>query len=100
MLDGAILYDLGSYPMAVTGSGLVRGELHWLCTESYAATLARLDAYEGNEYIRHAQPVHLRGDHRAVTAWVYLGVSTPPPSFPLVAGGDWRAWRESHGRRP
>lgn len=65
-LEGACLYDLGPFPMAIAAAGRVGGELHAVAPGG----LARLDAFEGcpRLYERHWLPL---SDGRR--AWVYLG---------------------------
>ena len=50
-------HDLGPFPAAVAGAGDVHGEVHGLDREHFAAVVARLDAYEGDEYRRVICPV-------------------------------------------
>ena len=48
MLDGACLYDLGYFPMALDATqGEVRGMVVWVRPSSYAAALSLLDQLEG-----------------------------------------------------
>ena len=81
-LPGALLHDLGPFPMAIAGDGRVMGEL-------YAVTkpcLERLDRLEG--YPR------LYGRHRMAlmdgrTAWVYLGRPRQVRHVPPISSGLW-----------
>ncbi len=86
-LPGVRLHDLGSYPMAVEGAGEVHGEVHWLRPDLLAATLERLDEYEGREYRRLLLPIDL-GD-RQVEAWAYLGSQSVAARFPVIPTGRW-----------
>jgi len=99
-LPGAVLHDLGRYPMAALAEGdaseapVVHGELHWLAPESHAYTLALLDAYEGDGYTRARLPVILAETGERVEAWVYLGKPEIAARFSVVPGGDWRVYVE------
>ena len=99
-LPGAVLHTLGRYPMAAlakeadprSGTSVVHGELHWLNPSGYAETLARLDAYEGAGYTRARLPVILAETGEKVEAWVYLGKPDIAARYPVIEGGDWRAY--------
>lgn len=92
-LTEADLHVVSWYPLAVPGTGTVHGEVHWLDHQTYAAVLARLDEYEGDEYVRLVRPVQLPTGER-VEAWVYLGDPASAQTLPRLEHGDWRA----HGR--
>ncbi len=108
-LPNALLYSTGRYPIAVdctrttsTDGPTIWGELHWLQTERYGPLLAKLDAYEGDEYRRVVRSVALvdtpmanAGDGQLVDAWVYLGDAAYAAQYPLIASGDWRK-RDAH----
>ncbi len=95
-----VLHDLGAYPGLVPGDAAgarVVGELWALRPELAAATLARLDAYEGcapddplpHQYRRVRLPVRL-DDGRSAVAWSYA-LAVLPRRPVLVPGGDWVA---------
>ncbi len=102
-LPGAVLHDLGRYPMAALSEAgdqaaqVVHGELHWLASEGYERTLALLDAYEGDGYTRAIIPVILAETGARVEAWVYLGKPEIAARFPVIPGGDWRVYVERSG---
>lgn len=81
-LEGACLYDLGPFPMAIAGEGRVCGELYAVPM----AVLPLLDAYEGcpRLYQRHWLAL---ADGRQ--AWVYLGQARQVRYVPLLAEGTW-----------
>ncbi len=87
-LPGAVLHDLGAYPAAVAGMGDVYGEVHWLDGAAFGAVIARLDAYEGEEYRRVRRPVWLDGG-APVEAWVYLADSAAMAVYPVITDGRW-----------
>lgn len=86
-LPGAVLHDLGPFPMAVPGEGRVRGEVYGLI----AGALARLDGLEGYPRLYDRQRLPL-SDGRL--AWVYLGRPRQVRHAPRLPDGVWR------GRRP
>lgn len=90
-LTDADLHVVSWYPLAVPGTGMVHGEVHRLDHQAYAAVLARLDEYEGDEYVRLVRPVQLPTGEQ-VDAWVYLGDPTPAQALPRLEHGDWRAY--------
>jgi len=83
MLAGVVLHDLGPFPMAVPGDGLVRGEVY----EVDGAGLARLDQLEGYPRLYERRQMTL-ADGRMV--WVYLGRPHQVRNVPLIANGLWR----------
>ena len=99
VLLGADLYDLGAYPMALPGAGIVVGELLTVHDEVYAYALHGLDRYEGYDAARD-DGLYLRqrvtvtpSEGRPVTAWTYLGKPETVAGRPIIAGGDWLAAR-------
>ena len=93
-LPGALLHDLGAYPAAVPGEGDVYGELHWLAAGTFDAVMARLDAYEGDEYGRVIRPVWL-DDGAPLDAWVYLADPATVAAFAIIADGRWPGVRRA-----
>ncbi|MBM5816233.1 MAG: gamma-glutamylcyclotransferase [Cyanobacteria bacterium K_Offshore_surface_m2_239] len=83
-LEGACLYDLGPFPMAIAAEGRVAGELYAVDLE----TLPALDAFEGcpRLYQRHWLPL---ADGRQ--AWVYLGQRRQVRHSPRLVAGTWPA---------
>ena len=95
------------YPAFVEGTNKVVGELLWL--EDLAATLAMLDAYEGNDFVRIVRQVtlpdgigadgrpNLQAKNVMVWAWVYT--LADPQTADLaerIIDGDWvRYWRDA-----
>ena len=68
------LVDTGApYPGAVfgDGEGIVRGELVWLRPATYAATLARLDAYENAPTLFRRVRIVVEVAGRDVQAFAY-----------------------------
>lgn len=83
-LEGACLFDLGPFPMAIAGEGQIQGELYALPSKALAA----IDAFEGvpRLYERHRRPL---SDGRQ--AWVYLGRPRQVRHVPFLPGGEWPA---------
>lgn len=81
-LRGAVLHDLGPFPMAVPGDGVVRGELYGLD----ATTLARLDRLEGHPRLYERRWLALEDGREA---WVYLGRPRQVRFVPALPDGRW-----------
>ncbi len=81
-LPDVVLHDLGPFPMAVPGEGLVRGEVYAID----AAALLRLDRLEGYPRLYDRRPLPL-ADGR--TAWVYLGRPHQVRHVSAIADGRW-----------
>lgn len=83
VLPGAVLHDLGPFPMAISGDGQVIGEVYAVDE----AGLARLDHLEGCPRLYERKEMGL-ADGR--TAWVYLGRPHQVRNVPLMPDGLWR----------
>lgn len=83
-LEGACLFDLGPFPMAIGGEGQIQGELYVVPP----ATLVEMDAFEGvpRLYQRHLLSL---ADGRQ--AWVYLGRPHQVRHVKRLPGGKWPA---------
>jgi gamma-glutamylcyclotransferase (GGCT)/AIG2-like uncharacterized protein YtfP len=83
-LAGHRLHNLGDYPMAVPGRGVVHGEVYAVDD----AALARLDRLEDvpNEYQRRICPLE---DGRQ--GWVYFGTASQVRGLPRVPYADWQS---------
>jgi len=101
VLDGADMYA-AAFPYVTPGAGSVVGEVVWIDPDRYDETMARLDHLEGyrgpdrsNHYDRHTVTVTTDAGE-LVSVWVYFaGRLVEPDRYPLVAGGDWIAYRRS-----
>jgi gamma-glutamylcyclotransferase (GGCT)/AIG2-like uncharacterized protein YtfP len=82
VLPNVVLHDLGPFPMAVPGEGLVRGEVYAVD----AAGLARLDRLEGYPRLYDRRPLPLADGRRA---WVYLGRPHQVRHVSALADGCW-----------
>jgi gamma-glutamylcyclotransferase (GGCT)/AIG2-like uncharacterized protein YtfP len=65
-LEGAHLYDLGPFPMAVAGEGSIEGELYAISWPHLSA----IDAFEGCPRLYERRRLPLADGRQA---WVYLG---------------------------
>ena len=86
-LDGLVLHDLGPFPMAIHGSGIVVGELYRVD----AATLKALDRLEG------VPRLYRRWRRRPLVgpwAWVYLGHPRQVRHAPRLEDGCWHGSRQ------
>lgn len=83
VLPEVVLHDLGPFPMAVPGEGVVRGEVYGVD----AAGLARLDRLEGYPRLYDRRPLPLADGRRA---WVYLGRPHQVRHVSVIADGCWR----------
>jgi gamma-glutamylcyclotransferase (GGCT)/AIG2-like uncharacterized protein YtfP len=82
------LYAPDWFPALVPGrGGKVQGEV-WRIENP--CLLAKLDAYEGEAYVRETLPATLE-DGRRVTAWTYRYVADLT-GVPLIASGDYLDW--------
>lgn len=96
---GGCLYDLGSYPALVSGTGAVRGEVYRVTASG--PLLKRVDEVEGCRPGDRAASIYLRckrtaviEDGTAVAVWVYL-YNRAVGSSPLIASGDYAAYRRA-----
>jgi gamma-glutamylcyclotransferase (GGCT)/AIG2-like uncharacterized protein YtfP len=89
ILEGADLHDLGPYPMAVSGSGRVQGEVFAVSRE----LLLALDRFEGVPRLYRRQRRRLVDGRRV---WAYLGQAHQVRHSPLLPEGRWEGPR----RRP
>ena len=99
-----MLYDLGSYPGLVSGSGAVQAELYELTDPE---VLELIDAYEGFQpgdpggslFVRRAVrvPRYTSGPEAkwfegSLDAWIYY-YNGPVEGRTLIARGSWREYR-------
>lgn len=98
---GGKLYDMGFYPMLVTGNGAtaVHGQLITVHEAAYAAVLQRLDELEGYDPTQPEDSAYQRvpvrvtlANGRTQTAWIYLGQPALVADKPEIIGGSWAAF--------
>jgi gamma-glutamylcyclotransferase (GGCT)/AIG2-like uncharacterized protein YtfP len=89
-LRGAVLHDLGPFPMAIEGEGTVWGEVYGVDEPG----LARLDRLEGCPRL-YRRCRRVLADGRK--AWVYLGSWRQVRNVPRVADGCWQGPRRGGG---
>ena len=100
------LFALAHYPMALSGSGIVFGDLLFLAPAVYPSLLRRLDALEG-WVPGQADSLYRRVRCRATTharwrqaAWMYLGNRDYLGAEPtLIDHGDWVRYRSQEASR-
>lgn len=81
-LEGACLYDLGPFPMAIAAAGRVGGELYAFAR----GALVRLDAFEGCPRLYERHWLTLSDGRRA---WVYLGRARQVRHSRQLRAGQW-----------
>ncbi|MFQ5613614.1 MAG: gamma-glutamylcyclotransferase [Anaerolineae bacterium] len=84
-LPQADLYDLGPYPAARPGTGLVCGDLLTVAPEA----LAVMDRIEGHPACFYRRRVRVYLENGPVEAWIYWGPAPATAGRPRIAGGDW-----------
>ncbi len=84
-LPEAVLYDLGGYPAARPGEGVVNGDL--LTVEPSA--LAMMDRIEGHPAFFRRRREVVQTANSTVDAWVYWGPENLPEGKQRIASGDW-----------
>jgi gamma-glutamylcyclotransferase (GGCT)/AIG2-like uncharacterized protein YtfP len=101
--DG-VLYDLGRFPGAVPGDGLVHGELLRLHDPQVWAVLDPYEGYDADRkdeslFVRRRETLREPADR---AAWVYW-FNGDPTGHPKVSSGDWatsKAVRDRNGSSP
>lgn len=84
-LPDAELYDLGAFPGARRGEGVVRGDL----LRAQASVLPIVDAIEGHPKLFCRQKVTVHTHEGATEAWVYWATPELTSEGRRIAGGDW-----------
>lgn len=81
-LEGACLYDLGPFPMAIAGDGWVKGEVYAVA----CAALEDLDSFEGCPRLYQRHWLSLADGRQA---WAYLGQPRHVRYLNPLPGGLW-----------
>ncbi|MBX3014893.1 MAG: gamma-glutamylcyclotransferase [Caldilineaceae bacterium] len=84
-LSGAALYNLGAYPAAIPGEGLLYGDL----LQVDAAALPIADHIEGHPTFYRRQQVLVTTATGVATAWVYWAPQELTSGRPRITQGDW-----------
>jgi gamma-glutamylcyclotransferase (GGCT)/AIG2-like uncharacterized protein YtfP len=84
-LEGAELYDLGGFPGARPGDGLVRGDL--LVVEDRGLDV--MDRIEGHPRFFRRERVMVSTHGGAVPAWIYWASEEMVADRVRIPGGDW-----------
>ena len=82
-VQNAEMFDLGAYPMMLSGKGIVRGELYHVPLK----TVLLLDELEGHPNYFHRDWLRLKSGTEAL---VYLGKKEIALEHPLIPSGQWR----------
>lgn len=82
-VENARIFDLGAYPMMLSGEGVVKGELYHVPLK----TVQLLDVLEGHPNYFHQDWLTLKS---GTTALVYLGKKKIALEYPLIPSGQWR----------
>lgn len=86
-LAGAELYDLGAYPAATPGEGVIHGDL----LQVDAAALPIADRIEGHPAFYRRAAVAVQTRQGAVTAWIYWAPPGLTTGRTRITQGDWFA---------
>ena len=81
--ENAQLFDLGAYPMMLSGKGIVRGELYHVPLK----TVLLLDELEGHPNYFHRDWLMLKSGTEAL---VYQGKKEIALEYTLIPSGQWR----------
>jgi gamma-glutamylcyclotransferase (GGCT)/AIG2-like uncharacterized protein YtfP len=92
-VGGLVMVDMGRYPLAVAGDGVIVGEIHWLRRDGYRVLLHELAMYEGPEYMRARYFAHPLDGSPPIAVWLFVGQPAVAVEKRRIPSGDWRAWR-------
>jgi gamma-glutamylcyclotransferase (GGCT)/AIG2-like uncharacterized protein YtfP len=84
-LPGAVLFDMGAFPGALPGEGVLHGDL--LRTKPEA--LSVLDRIEGHPTFFRREQATVETDHGPVEAWIYWAPAALTVGRRQISGGDW-----------
>jgi len=84
-LAGGVLYDLGAYPAARPGAGILYGDLLHLDP----AALPIADRIEGHPTFFQRKRVTVQTGDGNIEAWIYWAPAGLVVGKPLISGGDW-----------
>lgn len=84
-LTGAELYDLGAYPAATPGNGVIQGDLLLVA----AAALPITDQIEGHPTFYRRAQVTVETAAGQVQAWIYWAPPGLAIGRPRILNGDW-----------
>lgn len=88
----AVMYDLGDYPCAVKSNAKSQITGDVLEVTDSEKVFRALDEYEGNEYERGLETVHMISGVE-ITAWVYWYKGKPEETN-KIENGDYLAYRK------
>lgn len=95
-LNDANLYDLGTYPAARPGLGIVYGDLLTLRTEA----LPRMDRIEGAPVFFQRGQVTVENAHGKTEAWIYWAPEGLTDGASRIKSGDWLRRAEAPAEGP
>ena len=85
VLEGADLYDLGSFPAAIPGTNRLKG----VVLELDPAAFDVLDPLEGHPDLYYREEVVVETAKGARTAWIYWAPEDLAHTGTLLVSGDW-----------
>lgn len=84
-LPNAELYDVGAFPAARPGRGVVHGDL--LVVAPIALSI--MDRIEGHPGFFHRRQASVHTDSGPIEAWIYWGPEETVRGKRRIEGGDW-----------
>lgn len=96
-LPGGVLYDLGTYPGARPGKGVIIGELLTVAP----AAIDILDQHEGHPHFFYRERVTVETETERLEAWIYFAPEFLTNGHCTIPNGDWlrRAQASPHPPR-
>jgi len=95
-LDGADLFDLGSFPAAIPGSGRVVGTI----LEIDEAAFEVLDPLEGHPELYHRELVRANTQDGPLEAWIYWAPEDLALEGVRIESGDWLLGKPGRSQEP
>ena len=84
-LPAAEIFDLGTYPAAIAGTGEVKGDLLTVTPTA----LKIMDRIEGHPNFFRREKTRVHTEHGTATAWVYWAPRSLTIGHCPIIGGDW-----------
>ncbi len=84
-LYDAVLYDMGTFPAAIPGEGVIFGDL----LDVQPAAIKVMDGIEGAPYFYIRKPVVVKTNSGEQEAWIYWAPEGMASEGVLIQSGDW-----------